>query len=291
MNTAITDQEFGKLRDYLLKSCGIDIPMEKRYLFVTRLGDWIEEQGFSGFSDLHTRLTSGGQVWLEKQLIEAMTTNETDFFRDSHPWESLAREILPALAKRRANESRVTPARLRIWSAGCSTGEEPYSMAMTIFDWLAGPADLTAADISILATDISRATIDKAQRGIYTRKELGEDVSPRRRIEYFTEQGGNFVLKDRVRNLVFFAEVNLSRDFRQLGYFDLILCRNVIIYFSLELKRKILDAFADMLNPGGILMLGASESIYQLSDRLHPIHCGPTTYYQADEPDGRGYEL
>jgi len=281
MTVAITDSEFARLKDYLSLQCGIDVPPEKRYLFVTRLADCLESHGMRSFSELHDRLTAGRDVGLHCRLIEAMTTNETSFFRDGHPFATLAREILPTLARRREEESRYTPPRLRIWCAGCSTGEEPYGVAMTVFDWLSLEKVFTPASVTILASDISRRALATARRGAYTRKQLG-DFPARQRMEYLRETGDRYVIHPDVRAMVYFAEVNLAKDFRQLGFFDVIFCRNVIIYFALDLRRRILARFHEMLNPGGVLLVGASESLYQLHDGFRHVHAGPTTYYVRD---------
>ena len=132
----ITDAEFTLLKDYLYNTSGIAVPVDKRYLFVTRLSDFLTEIGCDNFSQFYVRLTKGDDPELFKRLVEAMTTNETSFYRDGHPFDTLRHRILPELADRRGGESRLISPRLRIWSVGCSTGEEPYTIAMCVHDWL-----------------------------------------------------------------------------------------------------------------------------------------------------------
>ncbi|MHC4473460.1 MAG: CheR family methyltransferase [Planctomycetota bacterium] len=282
MSVDITDPEFALLKEFLLTRCGIDIPPEKRYLFVTRLGECLAKNGCRNFSELYLRLSGEGREPIEEELIEAMTTHETSFFRDGHPFETLTRTILPDLARRRAARAQFSLPRIRILSAGCCTGEEPYSIAMCVRDWLDTQSEYGPAQVSVLATDISPAALSHARRGVYRSEQVTNGLPARQREEYVKSDSGGFAIREDVRAMVYFAEVNLSRDFRHLGFFDLILCRNVIIYFPLELRRNIVDTFYDLLTPGGVLLLGASESLYQITKRFQAVHSGPTTYYTRD---------
>jgi chemotaxis protein methyltransferase CheR len=291
MSVKISDAEFDLLKDYLLRKCGIDVPPQKRYLFVTRLGTCLEKNGIGSFSELYLRLAKAEDDKLDAQLIEAMTTPETAFFRDGHPFAALERRILPALADRKAGRSHFALPRLRLWSAGCCTGEEPYSMSICVKNWLATQTRFTQANVSILASDISQGALDHARRGVYSDAQVSNGVPERHREEYFRNGTGGWRVREDLRAMVYFSEVNLSRDFAHLGTFDLIFCRNVIIYFAMDLRRRIIDAFHDMLTPGGVLLLGASESLYQLSSRFESVHVGPTTYYvrRDDGDNGRGH--
>ena len=287
MSVAISDAEFDLLRDYLLRKCGIDVPPQKRYLFVTRLGNCLEKNGIGSFTDLYLKLAKAEDDKLDSQLIEAMTTPETAFFRDAHPFAALERNILPELAGREAKKQYSLP-RIRIWSAGCCTGEEPYSLAICTSEWLETQKRFTPANVSVLATDISQGALSHARRGIYSPEQIQNGLPERHRDEYFRDGATGWSVREELRAMVYFSEVNLSRDFSHLGSFDLIFCRNVAIYFALPLRRKIIDAFHEMLTPGGVLVLGASESLYQLSNRFETAHAGPTTYYVRESENGGG---
>ncbi len=276
--TQINDIEFSLLRGYLLEACGIDVTPEKRYLFATRLGVLLGELGCASFSELYNRLRHRDDPVLRKRLVEAMTTHETGFFRDLHPFDNLERFLLPELARRRAEKSMLPP-RLRLLSVGCSTGEEPYSLAICLDRWLRGQSSLTRNDVSVMAVDISRAVLDIARQGVYDEDRLrGLPASTRQDYLRRTPQGKWAVRQD-VRALVTFGEANLAESLDHLGSFDVIFCRNVIIYFSLELKKTILRRFYQMLNDGGVLVLGASENLYKLSGDFTTRHLDRTTCY------------
>ena len=279
----ITDAEFSLLKDYLFNTSGIAVPADKRYLFVTRLSDFLGEIGCDNFSQFYVRLTKAEDPELFKRLVEAMTTNETSFYRDGHPFDTLRHMILPELAEQRTGQSRLIRPRLRIWSVGCSTGEEPYTIAMCVHDWLSRQKRYQARDISILAVDLSRRVLNHARRAIYepgrAKKRLPFGFAER----YFTVTDDGLEVNKEVRSMVFFSETNLADPLDILGTFDLIFCRNVIIYFAPKLKVRILEDFHRMLNPGGVMMLGASESIYKLSTRFEPVQNQATTYYRKKE--------
>jgi chemotaxis protein methyltransferase CheR len=275
----ISELEFNLLRKYLHSTSGIDVPWAKRYLFETRLDAIFDELGLKSFAELYQALTqsSGGRI--QGQLVEAMTTNETSFFRDQHPFEALKREILPRLAEKKRRVGIDVARRVRVASIGCSTGEEPYSIAITMRDWLRRAADYNEKDLSILALDISRSVLEKARGGIYPEKRVIGSV-PRCYIsEYFDKMSGGYRVKESIREMIYFSESNLNKGLEHFGFFDIIFCRNVVIYLAPELKQRVLEGFHRMLNPEGVLILGASESLYQLSDRFKTAHCGATTYY------------
>lgn len=279
----ISDAEFSVLSQYLSRICGIEIPSEKRYLFRTRLTSFLEEERCTSFSDLYTRLTAASDKDLENQLIQAMTTHESSFFRDSHPFDVLQRKILPALAKQRlAKGGRIAP-RLRILSCGCSLGQEPYTIAMCVREWLDSQRHFTKQDIVILGIDLSRRALERAMRGVYTDLELGRFLPLNLKSRYLLAADGKWRISDEIRGMVNFAHLNLAEGFGFIGPFDIIFCRNVIIYLSAKLKTKVLRQFRNLLNEKGILILGASESLYALSDEFITVHDGPTTYYQPKE--------
>jgi len=275
----INDTEFSLLKEYVSQVCGIDIPPEKKYLFRTRLSAFLSQENCRSFSEFYNRLTTSNDKILERQLVQAMTTHETSFFRDSHPFDALTHRILPDAAARRLTGPGKRQKRLRILSCGCSSGQEPYSIAICVSEWLATQKNFQAKDITILGVDISKRVLVQAARGMYAETELGKALPSRLKSRYFSQEGSQWMLDPEVRNMVNFAELNLVDNFAFIGRFDIIFCRNVIIYFSLKLKRHIVLQFHQMLNPGAVLMLGASESLYMLSDDFSAVHCGPTTYY------------
>jgi chemotaxis protein methyltransferase CheR len=275
----INDAEFELLKDYLHTVCGIDIPPEKRYLFVTRLTTLLSEMGCANFSQFYRRVNEKNEAELRVRLVESMTTNETSFFRDEHPFETLQKKILPAIARKRVESVRYTRPRIRIWSVGCASGEEPYSIAISVFEWLEGQEGFARSDVSILAVDIYSDLIRNAQQATYDPDRIRKSLPPGIEEKYFRKRRFGVTVREDVRAMVSFAELNLSETFDHLGYFDVIFCRNVMIYFSIDLKKRIVEQFHKMLQPGGVLLMGASESLYHLSDRFRVVHEGQTTYY------------
>jgi len=270
--------EFSLLKTYLHDTCGIDVPPEKSYLFVTRLGSLLSDIGCSSFSELYHRINSGKDLSLRARLVEAMTTNETAFFRDAHPFQTLQKKVLPDLARRRRAESSFMP-RLRIWSVGCSTGEEPFSIAISISEWLQSQQEFTRNEVSVVAMDISGKALAVAKRGLYPESRLGGRVPDALRENYFRPMGGGWMVREDVRAMVLFNEINLAEPLEQFGCFDVIFCRNVIIYFSLELKKRIVEQFHRMLQPGGVLFMGASENLYNISSSFKTEYEEQTIYY------------
>jgi len=271
--------EFSLLKEYLSGICGIDVPPEKRYLFQTRLSEFMQQEGLRSFSELYNRLTVGEDRKLQAQLVQAMTTHETSFFRDGHPFEVLRDRLLPEIAARRIAEARHLPPRIRILSTGCSSGQEPYSIAMCVHEWLETQNDLDQDNITILGVDISRRILGKASRGVYSDLEVGRYIPDRFKLRNMTKHGNEWQLANDIRRMVSFAEVNLAARFSYIGRFDIIFCRNVIIYFPSELKRSTLSQFHRLLHPGGALIMGASETIYNLSNDFEVTKYGKASYY------------
>lgn len=277
----ITDAEFGLMKEYLLQSWGIDIPGEKRYLFHTRLADFLVQEKCNSFGEFYRLLQVPENDALRKRLIEAMTTNETAFFRDGHPFEILEKTLLPALGERRKREAVYLPPKVRIWSAGCSTGQEPYTIAMLLHAWQEKQEKFTPGNIAIIATDISQRVLCRAREGLYREQEIGKWFPQHYRRRYLQAGEEGLRISREICDMIHFSEVNLAEPFEHLGRFDLILCRNVIIYFSMKKKLEILQQFRRMLNPGGMLLLGASETLYGLSEEFLPVHIGQTIYYSV----------
>ncbi|MBW2734585.1 MAG: protein-glutamate O-methyltransferase CheR, partial [Deltaproteobacteria bacterium] len=272
----LNDKEFSLLREHLLSVCGIEVAADKRYLFSTRLDAILRRLGCTSFSDFYARLKAESAT-TQQELVEAMTTHETSFFRDEHPFSALEKRILPQLAANRSKGVTQLAPRLRIFCVGCSTGEEAYSVAMSARSWLDTQDVYRPQDISVLGVDISSKAIAAARQAVYDPGVLAQVAA--RYHKYLDIQQGTVGAE--IRAMVSFAQLNLAEDIHHLGTFDLILCRNVMIYFSVALKRRLLEAFFGMLLGGGVLLLGASEGLYMLSNQFEVQTYQNTSYYCA----------
>lgn len=272
--TAITisDQDYKEFCRFLESQCGIVLGDSKQYLVRSRLSPLVTKYHHDSLSTLLKDVVMGRNRELRIAAVDAMTTNETLWFRDTYPFVVLAEKLLPELA---ANKRP-----LKIWSAASSSGQEPYSMAMTILETQQKKPGLLP-NVSITATDISATMLDLCRQGIYDNLALGRGLSPERRRAFFDEVGdGRMKVKDNVKRLVTFKPQNLMETYSMLGKFDIIFCRNVLIYFSADMKSKVLNQMANSLNPGGYLMLGASESLTGLTDRFEMVRCNPGIVYK-----------
>lgn len=265
-----------RFSQFLEDSCGILLASHKQYLVQSRLGKIMQEQGCASLDQLVQKLSSPIGQSLKEVVIDAMTTNETLWFRDSHPFEILQNRILKELLAE--NPSR----RLRFWSAACSTGQEPYSISMVLEEYKqANPAALRGG-AEIIATDISSNVLSRARAGVYEMLAIGRGLSKERLNQFFdSRDDGCWAVKPLVKSKVQFRSLNLIGSYSALGQFDVIFCRNVLIYFSTERKLEILRKMHKSLKPGGYLLLGASESLSGLNDCFRMIHCRPGIIYQA----------
>lgn len=280
----ISDQEFILLKNYLLDCCGIDIPAEKSYLFKTRLDDLLIEKEYESFQELFNHLKTDKDEKIKKSLIQYMTTNETAFFRDGHPFEAFIKNILPQITQKNKQNTVFLPPQLKIWSAGCSMGQEPFSIAMLVKEWLDKQKEPFWQKITILASDISTEVLKKAILAQYTENEIKKGMKEPYLSKYFSKNGTSWILNEQIKNMVEFREINLAESFEtSIGPFDIIFLRNVIIYFSIELKREIIEQIYHILKPQGVLILGASETLYQLSDKFKTHYVGQSIYYEADK--------
>jgi len=267
VEVAMTDAEFRMLAELLRSHCGLHFGSESRYLLERRLGRRLAELGLRSFTSYHYALRSdtageGELAW----AIDNLTTNETYFLRERQQLEALVQEILPLLQARRGGREGGP---VSIWCAGCSSGEEPYSIVM-----LAAEAGIEPGrDLRVYASDISRQMLHKARRGLY-REASFRQTEPWMRQKYFVEKDGHFRIADEIKKHVNFAHLNLMDEKRiaLLGVLDVVLCRNVIIYFDIETKRRVVRTFHDKLRPGGYLLLGHSESLINLSTDFELKH-------------------
>jgi len=247
----VSEHELSEIRGLIETRSGILFDASRDRFFSTRVREHVESRKLSHGTDL-LRLIKNSNVEYDS-LLQRLLTQETSFFRYPAAFEALEKKVLPELHMKKFWES---PRSLRIWSAGCATGEEAFSVAMTVADALEF-AD--AWNIHILATDISRKALDHAEHGVYEARSV-DTVNPRQREQYFSRSNGHYVVKPRIRNLVTFAPMNLAQVV-YMGKFDCIFCMNVLIYFSEERQAQLMQRFYEYLEPGGYLFLGHAETI------------------------------
>ena len=264
----MTDADFEFLRGFLKARSGLSLAPEKRYLIESRLGPLCRRYNLASLSALAARLKMAGAGELETAVVEAMTTNETFFFRDKTPFELFEKVLLP-----RYLPARAATKRLRIWCAAAATGQEPYSLAM-IFTELA--AKFVGWRIDIVGTDICTEVLEKAKAGVYSQFEVQRGLPIQMVLKYFTQNGDQWQIVPAIRSMVEYKPLNLIKDFSQLGSFDIIFCRNVLIYFDGPTKTDVLKRMAAALPDDGTLLLGAAETVIGLSDAFvpHPDHRG-----------------
>jgi chemotaxis protein methyltransferase CheR len=265
----ITDEEFSQLRDFIYDQCGIYIADNRKYLIENRLANRLKELNLKTYGEYfyYLRYDAGRKQELSR-LFEVVTTNETSFFRNPPQLKVFEEKVLSAvLADLRASRSK----RLRIWSAGCSTGEEPYTLAIILHEILR--SEIASWDIKITANDLSEAVLHAARRGIYTEYAL-RTTPPEIISKYFIKEGSNFKIKPELKKLVNFGQINLSdrMQLKRVERSQIVFCRNVIIYFDDEMKKQVISSFYDNLTPGGYLLIGHSESLHNITRAFKPEH-------------------
>ena len=273
----VTLDEFKVLAKYIYEVCGITLDTNKIYLIETRLGSLVEGLGCSSYSEFYYRAQSDKTRTIEKKIVNAITTNETLWFRDKTPFDALQHKILPDLIDcKRAAHGSAGRLPIRIWSAACSTGQEVYSIAMVIREML---PDLSRFDITILGTDISDTVVAAASCGKYSRFEMDRGLAPDKLSRFFDPEGDGWRVKDELRVMTNFRRLNLFDLFQGLGRFDVVFCRNVAIYFSMEDRKVLFDKIADVVQPNGYLLIGSSEYLVGISSRFEPQrHCRAVFY-------------
>jgi chemotaxis protein methyltransferase CheR len=257
----VTPADYEFLRKLLKDRSGLDLSADKQYLVESRLVPLARRSGLPGLAELVQKLKSGTEA-LTADVVEAMTTNETFFFRDKVPFDHLKQTILPDLLQARAHRRS-----LRIWCAASSTGQEPYSIAMCLKEL--GPT-LAGWRIEILATDLSQAVLEKSKAGIFSQFEVQRGLPIQLLVKNFSQTGELWQLNADIRAMVQHRQLNLLQDFAHLGAFDVIFCRNVLIYFDQETKANIFRRLARVLEPDGYLLLGAAETVVGLTEAFKP---------------------
>lgn len=259
----MTPQEFDWLRAFLKQQSGLVLTNEKQYLIESRLLPVARKAGLASLSALIGKIKEPGQSMLAATVVEAMTTNESFFFRDKTPFEHFTDTMLPKMLEARARERR-----LRIWCAAASTGQEPYSLAMCLKD---AEAKLAGWRVEILGTDLSTDVLEKAKAGVYTQFEVQRGLPINHLLKYFTQIGDTWQINSNMRSMVQYRKLNLLENFSSLGQFDIIFCRNVLIYFDNKTKVEILERMAKMMPADGYLVLGAAETVVGLTDVFKPM--------------------
>jgi len=249
----ISDQEYDSFCHYLEDATGIVLGKSKHYLVSSRLNRLMEERQLASYSDLLSHLKKTVNAGLREQIIDAMTTNETMWFRDTYPYDVLKETILPELAK-------IKDRPVKIWSAACSSGQEPYSISMIVQEFLSTQPSAFPRGLQIVATDISISMLNYCKRAKYDEAAMKRGITEERRRKFFNQSDDLWEVQHDIRSRVSFRSLNLQQSFTSLGKFDLIFCRNVLIYFSSEFKTDILTRMGGATNPGGYLYLGSSES-------------------------------
>lgn len=264
-----TDYEF--VSSFLQQSSGLALGAGKEYLVKSRLIPLASTLGLDDLDHLVRELRGGRNHQLSTAVTEAMTTNETSFFRDKAPFEDLKKTLIPGLMKARSNLKK-----LRFWCAASSTGQEPYSLLMMLDE--AFP-ELKQWSIEVVATDIAQTMIDRAREAIYTQFEVQRGLPIQFLVKYFTQVSGGWQVKESMRQKISWQKLNLLDRFDNLGPFDIVLCRNVLIYFEVPMKRDILERIARLVRPDGFLLLGAAETVLGICDRFERYRACQSAIY------------
>ena len=269
----MNDQDFKFFEDLLMRESGLVITPEKMYLLESRLLPIASKKGLSSLEELASHLRSSGDTTLKSDIVEAMTTNETSFFRDSTPFDRLKDELLPHFIKARGAQKT-----LKILSAACSSGQEPYSMAMLLKEY---PA-LAGWKIEILATDLSNDILSQAKAGVYSQFEVQRGLPVQLLVKYFTQDGDKWKVNQGLKDMITFKSANLLKDIPSLGEFDIVFCRNVLIYFDVPTKGKVLADIKKVLRPDGVLFLGGAETVIGISNEFKPVPNVKGVYVRED---------
>jgi chemotaxis protein methyltransferase CheR len=272
----ITNADFNYIRDLVRDQSALTLEAGKEYLLESRLDPLARLEGFSSYADLVRRLRGGPFTDLHQKVVEAMTNNETTFFRDARVFGMLATSILPALIAARSAERS-----LNIWCAACSTGQEPYSVAMLLHEHR---PSLEGWKIRIVATDISRDVLVRARGGRYSQIEINRGLPATKLVKYFAQHGPTWELAPEIRRMVEFRELNLIKSWESLPAAQLILMRNVLIYFDVAAKKAILEKVGQVLDPRGYLLLGGAETTTNLDPSFEPVSYGGAVCFRQRGP-------
>ncbi|MEE8507158.1 MAG: protein-glutamate O-methyltransferase [Kiloniellales bacterium] len=268
--------DFEMIAQILKERSGLALNKDKAYLLESRLNPVARKWSFAGFDELAQGIRNNMDEALLVDVTEAMTTNESFFFRDQKPFEQFRDMVLPHLFEHRASERSI-----RIWSAACSSGQEPYTLAMLLKEM---EQKLAGWRVEILATDLSSEILDKAKEGLYSQFEVQRGLPVQLLIKYFKQVGDRWEIDEGIRRMVKFRQFNLLDNPVPLGKFDVVFCRNVLIYFDMPDKIKILDSIANLMPPDGFLYLGGAETVLGTSGRFQ-VMTGQRGIYALTSPD------
>jgi chemotaxis protein methyltransferase CheR len=263
MTAPLLPAAFDTLASLLRTKSGLTIGMDKLYLLETRLAGIVKREKLPDMNGLAERLRRPGNDALARDVVEAMTTNESFFFRDDKPFLHFRTQALPRLVAARSPGSP-----LRVWSAAASSGQEAYSLAMIVAE---STAVLGGRKVEIVGTDIARDPLARAREGIYSQFEVQRGLPVQMLMRYFRKDENNWRIADAIRGMAQFREYNLLTDLRPLGRFDIVFCRNVLIYFDQPTKARVLDAIAGLMPPDGLLYLGGAETVLGITARFAPM--------------------
>lgn len=265
----ISNADFDFVRELVYEESAISIEPDMKYLVESRLTSLVRKTDYNGVAELIAGLRASKDTKLAEKVVEAMTTNETSFFRDSHPFETLCKDVLPVIARTHSDT-------ISIWCAACSTGQEPYTIAMAVHEY----CPELIPRIQIKGTDISAEVVSKASAGRYNRLEVNRGLPMKLLTKYFEQQGLSWQVSSKLRDMVSFEQLNLIRDWRGLPQMDIIFLRNVLIYFNPDVKTRILTNTGKVLKPGGCLFLGLSETTLNLNTDYKRVTTDRSHYYK-----------
>jgi len=260
------------LRELILTRSAIVLEPEKDYLIQSRLEPVAKEAGLNSLEELAQALRTTPSGPLHEKVVEAMTTNETSFFRDVHPFEAFRDSVMPDMLKKRADTRR-----LSIWCGASSSGQEPYTIAMILREHF---PELATWDIKFVATDISTQMLEKCREGKYSQLEVNRGMPAQLLMKYFEKKGMSWRVKDELRNMVEFRQLNLAGSWPPMAKVDIIWLRNVLIYFDVEMKKEILQKIRHLMQPDGYLFLGGAESTMNLDDHFQRLNFNATSCYR-----------
>ncbi len=272
---ALNRMDFEYIRDLVRERSAIVLDDDKEYLVELRLATIVQQEGFGSLSDFIAHLRAQPVELMQQRVVDLMTTNETYFFRDVFPFEALKTAILPELIEKRAATRR-----LRIWCAAASSGQEPFSVALLLKEHF---PQLAGWQIDFVATDISHEMIERCKEGRFSQLEVNRGLPAMMLVKHFNKVGDHWVLKDDLRRMVDFRLMNLIGNWSLHGSWDIVMMRNVLIYFDLETKRRILGRVKSLLGPEGVLVLGSSESVLNVDRGFGQESMGRFMYYRVRE--------
>jgi len=274
----VDQAEFDQFRQFLEDACGISLGDNKQYLVSNRMRRLMDDHKIANFGELVRKLKQGLHRKLKEQVIDAMTTNETFWFRDIYPYDHLKNSLFPQLMG--GNSKMFGP--IRIWSAACSSGQEPYSISIMVEEFKQKNMGALSRPVQIVATDLSATVLEQARQGEYDKLSVMRGLSDERLDKFFDKTSdGNWKVKSILRDRIDFRPINLMDSYAALGKFDIVFCRNVLIYFNADLKRQILQKIHAALKPQGILYLGSSEGLAGAADLFEMVRCEPGILYKA----------